>query len=61
MLTQWLRSHPEVAWEDVVSALERMGNNHVARCIQERHCGGEIREAGLKKHHLLHFCHNTNL
>ena len=38
MLDRWLRATPEAAWEDVVSALRMMGEERVAKSIEDNYC-----------------------
>ena len=42
MLNEWLKSNPEAAWEDVVSALRKMNEECVAKSIEKKHCGIEV-------------------
>ena len=44
MLDKWLRRVPNAAWEDVVSALEQMGENRLAETIHQKSIrgGGKI-------------------
>ena len=50
MLKRWLKLSTEAAWEDVVSALEKIGDNRVAECIKVKYCdGGDTHAAGLNK------------
>ena len=37
MLALWLRCTPNAVWEDVVSALQQMGENRVAENIRQKH------------------------
>ena len=37
MLSLWLRRTPNATWEDVVSALQQMGENRVAEKIRQKH------------------------
>ena len=40
MLDLWLRCTPNATWEDVVRALQQMGENAVAENIREKHIRG---------------------
>ena len=40
MLCQWIKSTPQAAWEDVISALRMMNENRVANYIEGKYCGG---------------------
>ena len=40
MLSRWIRSTPEAAWEGVVSALRRMNEILVAEHIGKTYCAG---------------------
>ena len=40
VLKRWLKSNPEAAWKDVVSALRNMNESCVANSIEEKYCGG---------------------
>ena len=37
MLSLWLRRTPNATWEDVVNALQQMGENRVAENIRQKH------------------------
>ena len=37
MLGLWLRCTPNATWEDVVSALQKMGENRVAENVRQKH------------------------
>ena len=37
MLGLWLRRTPNATWEDVVSALQKMGENRVAENVRQKH------------------------
>lgn len=41
MLHLWLQCTPNAAWRDVVSALQKMGENKVAESIRENYMRGE--------------------
>ena len=39
MLKRWLRSTPQAAWDDVVSALRMMDEERAAKAIEDKYCG----------------------
>ena len=41
MLDLWLRRNPDAGWRDVVSALQRMGENRVAERMRQNYVRGE--------------------
>ena len=38
MLIRWLKSNPDAAWEDVVTALKCMDENRTAKIIEDKYC-----------------------
>ena len=38
MLSRWLKSNPDAAWEDLVTALKSMDENRTARIIEIKCC-----------------------
>ena len=50
MLDQWLQRTPNAAWEDLVCALQQMGENRVAKNIHQKYTpgGSKLYKAGPK-------------
>ena len=42
MLDLWLRSTPSASWEELVTALEEMGESVVAGEVAVSYCGGPL-------------------
>ena len=43
---RWLRTTPGASWEELVTALEGMGENMVAREVAVRYCGRSLTTGG---------------
>ena len=38
MFTLWLKSNPTASWEDLISALKTIGENTLAKALEEKYC-----------------------